>query len=373
MADPTVAEHRRFCSTVRRAGRAQPRRAARAHRGVLPGVRGAVLVPRLARARRRSSPASTRSSAASPTAGWAGSTWPATTSCPSAGSSSRGCSTAATSTPWPPPSPSAGSSPRSSTRTSSRSTTSSSTTATATSSWSTSTASASSSMLEERRRRQRRPARSAAGRAGDRLLPRDPARPRPPPRPRAGVLRLQAGQRHPVARRGQADRPRRRVPDGRPRPARCTARSATRRRRSPRTGPTVASDLFTVGRTLAVLATDFAGYQSTYRYTLPPARAVPLYARFAVAATPSSSGRPRPIPTSASRAPRRWAPSCSACSARSSPPAGPRRPAARARASRRRRAARSTEPRLAGAADAARRPGRPGGRRHRRRCPTPTR
>ena len=44
------------------------------------------------------------------------------------------------------------------------------------------------------------------------------------------------------------------------------------------TGPTVTSDLFTVGRTLAVLATDFAGYQSTYRYTLPPASAVPLYA-----------------------------------------------------------------------------------------------
>ena len=48
-----------------------------------------------------------------------------------------------------------------------------------------------------------------------------------------------------------------------------------------RTGPTVASDLFTVARTLAVLATDFAGYQSTYRYTLPPAPSVPLYARFA--------------------------------------------------------------------------------------------
>ena len=44
------------------------------------------------------------------------------------------------------------------------------------------------------------------------------------------------------------------------------------------TGPTVTSDLFTVGRTLAVLASDFAGYQSTFRYTLPPASAVPLYA-----------------------------------------------------------------------------------------------
>ena len=35
------------------------------------------------------------------------------------------------------------------------------------------------------------------------------------------------------------------------------------------TGPTVASDLFTVARTLAVLCTDFRGYQSTYRHTLP--------------------------------------------------------------------------------------------------------
>jgi serine/threonine-protein kinase PknG len=35
------------------------------------------------------------------------------------------------------------------------------------------------------------------------------------------------------------------------------------------TGPTVASDLYTVGRTLAVLCTNFRGYQSTYRDTLP--------------------------------------------------------------------------------------------------------
>ena len=46
------------------------------------------------------------------------------------------------------------------------------------------------------------------------------------------------------------------------------------------TGPTVASDLFTVGRTLAVLCSDFVGYQTTYRYTLPAAPDVPLYTRF---------------------------------------------------------------------------------------------
>src|SRR4029077_2484429 len=43
------------------------------------------------------------------------------------------------------------------------------------------------------------------------------------------------------------------------------------------TGPTVPSDLFTVGRTLAVLCTNFRGYQNTYEYTLPPQSEVPLY------------------------------------------------------------------------------------------------
>ena len=46
------------------------------------------------------------------------------------------------------------------------------------------------------------------------------------------------------------------------------------------TGPTIPADLFTVARTLAVLTTEFNGYQSTYRYTLPPAELVPLYSRF---------------------------------------------------------------------------------------------
>jgi serine/threonine-protein kinase PknG len=43
-------------------------------------------------------------------------------------------------------------------------------------------------------------------------------------------------------------------------------------------GPSVASDLFTVARTLAVLCTDFKGYQSSFRTTLPARSAVPLYA-----------------------------------------------------------------------------------------------
>jgi serine/threonine-protein kinase PknG len=45
------------------------------------------------------------------------------------------------------------------------------------------------------------------------------------------------------------------------------------------TGPTVASDLFTVARTLALLCIDFKGYQSTFMFTLPPQDVVPLFER----------------------------------------------------------------------------------------------
>jgi serine/threonine-protein kinase PknG len=45
-------------------------------------------------------------------------------------------------------------------------------------------------------------------------------------------------------------------------------------------GPTVASDLYTVGRTLAVLCTDFVGYQTTHRYALRSPADEPLYAEF---------------------------------------------------------------------------------------------
>ncbi len=43
-------------------------------------------------------------------------------------------------------------------------------------------------------------------------------------------------------------------------------------------GPTVASDLFTVGRTLAALVLDFRGYQTTYVHTLPPPNEQPVLA-----------------------------------------------------------------------------------------------
>ncbi|MGZ4216506.1 MAG: tetratricopeptide repeat protein [Solirubrobacteraceae bacterium] len=45
-------------------------------------------------------------------------------------------------------------------------------------------------------------------------------------------------------------------------------------------GPSIPSDLFTVARTLAVLCIDFRGYQSTYRYTLPPQESVPALQRY---------------------------------------------------------------------------------------------
>jgi serine/threonine-protein kinase PknG len=46
------------------------------------------------------------------------------------------------------------------------------------------------------------------------------------------------------------------------------------------TGPTIASDLFTVARTLMVLCIDFKGHQTTFRHTLPAQETVALLARF---------------------------------------------------------------------------------------------
>jgi serine/threonine-protein kinase PknG len=44
-------------------------------------------------------------------------------------------------------------------------------------------------------------------------------------------------------------------------------------------GPTVASDLFTIGRTLAVLVTNISGFSSEHQYTLPGAQSDPVFAR----------------------------------------------------------------------------------------------
>lgn len=46
------------------------------------------------------------------------------------------------------------------------------------------------------------------------------------------------------------------------------------------TGPTIPSDLFTIGRSLAVLCTNFRGYQSTYEFTLPAPDEIPVYQTF---------------------------------------------------------------------------------------------
>ena len=43
-------------------------------------------------------------------------------------------------------------------------------------------------------------------------------------------------------------------------------------------GPSVASDIYTIGRTLVVLCMEFRGYQGTYLSTLPPPDTTPLFA-----------------------------------------------------------------------------------------------
>ena len=45
-------------------------------------------------------------------------------------------------------------------------------------------------------------------------------------------------------------------------------------------GPSIASDLYTIGRTLAVLTTDFRGYQSTFKDSLPDRAEFDVYQRF---------------------------------------------------------------------------------------------
>lgn len=45
-------------------------------------------------------------------------------------------------------------------------------------------------------------------------------------------------------------------------------------------GPSVASDLYTIGRTLIVLCAEFRGYQSTYEFSLPRPDEMPLFAEY---------------------------------------------------------------------------------------------
>ncbi|MFA6297880.1 MAG: tetratricopeptide repeat protein [Nocardioides sp.] len=46
----------------------------------------------------------------------------------------------------------------------------------------------------------------------------------------------------------------------------------------PEVGPSVASDIYTIGRTLVVLCMEFRGYQGTYLHTLPSPESTPLFA-----------------------------------------------------------------------------------------------
>jgi serine/threonine-protein kinase PknG len=48
----------------------------------------------------------------------------------------------------------------------------------------------------------------------------------------------------------------------------------------PEVGTSIASDIYTLGRTLAVLAMEFRGYQSTYLSSLPPVADVPLFQEY---------------------------------------------------------------------------------------------
>jgi serine/threonine-protein kinase PknG len=48
----------------------------------------------------------------------------------------------------------------------------------------------------------------------------------------------------------------------------------------PDVGPSVASDVFTIGRTLVVLAMEFRGYQASYVASFPPVADVPLFQRY---------------------------------------------------------------------------------------------
>ncbi|STD13191.1 Probable serine/threonine-protein kinase pknG [Dermatophilus congolensis] len=45
----------------------------------------------------------------------------------------------------------------------------------------------------------------------------------------------------------------------------------------PDVGPSIASDIYTIGRTLAVLTNEFRGYQTTYATTLPPQDQLPAF------------------------------------------------------------------------------------------------
>ena len=137
---------------------------------------------------------------------------------------------------------------------------------------------------------------------------------------------IQAGDSH------QAHRPRRRAARRRRPVGDLRHRRATRRPRSPTSGRASPSDIFTIGRTLAVLAMEFRGYQSTYVASLPPVDDTPLFQRYDSLYRVLGEGDRDRTPTTASSRPTSCATSCSACCARSWPStAAPPRPRTRPR------------------------------------------
>ena len=155
--------------------------------------------------------------------------------------------------------------------------------------------------------RERRRVRPDPRRPGDRLHHRDPPRVLVPALAGAALLRLQARQRDPGRRHASSSSTSAACGASTTTSRRSTARSATRRRRSAEVGPSVPSDIFTIGRTLAVLAMEFRGYQSTYVAALPPVDDTPALPALRLALPRARQGdrdesrRPLPVGRRAAR------------------------------------------------------------------------
>ena len=122
-----------------------------------------------------------------------------------------------------------------------------------------------------------RPLRPAAGRPGHRLHHRDPAGVPVPARPRAWSTATSSRTTSSRSATRSSSSTSAACAASTTWTPRSTARSATRRPRCPGSAPSVASDIYTIGRTLVVLSMEFRGYQSTYVASLPPVAETPLF------------------------------------------------------------------------------------------------
>ena len=177
---------------------------------------------------------------------------------------------------------------------------------------------------------------AAPGRPGHRLHDRGAAGLLLPAHERAPVLRLQAGQRHPGRRERQADRPRRGAPIGDDEsPIYGTV--GFQAPEVPRDGTTIASDIYTVGRTLAVLVFEFKGSTSRVRRLHCRRRNRSRCSPSTTRCTGCCCARRRRRPRTGSSPPTSCASSCSASCARSRPATTATSARCRRRTSRRRR------------------------------------